>query len=102
MARNYRIKRTNGPPITGMCEFCGKRTYLPFQCRRCLGIFCENHHFPENHSCVPLSKIIEDYKRFEEINISKNGEDDIQNQLNEKRKLIRRLSEKYLTFTNFI
>ena len=89
MARNIRFRRNSGPPITGKCEICGERTYLPFQCRRCLGIFCANHHFPENHSCAPLSKIIEDYKRFEESNISKNGEDDIQNQLNEKRKLIR-------------
>lgn len=36
------------------CEYCGKEVYLPYKCKYCGGIFCAEHHLPENHDCLGL------------------------------------------------
>lgn len=36
------------------CEYCGKEVYLPYKCKYCGGLFCEEHHLPENHDCLGL------------------------------------------------
>lgn len=33
------------------CDFCKKRTYLPFTCNYYHGTFCEEHRLPEAHDC---------------------------------------------------
>jgi len=33
------------------CEFCGKELDLYFKCNYCGGLFCAEHHLPENHDC---------------------------------------------------
>ena len=38
-----------------LCEFCEKSINgLPFKCKRCSGIFCDEHHLPEAHKCSNL------------------------------------------------
>jgi len=70
-------------------------TYLPFQCRRCLGIFCDKHHLPENHSCIPISKIIKEFKQFEEHTLPKSKEENIKNKINEINRIILSLQTMY-------
>jgi len=38
------------------CQVCNKDVALPFICRYCGGIFCAEHHLPENHNCPGLSR----------------------------------------------
>ena len=38
------------------CEYCGKEVALPFRCKYCGGIFCVEHHLPENHECPALKE----------------------------------------------
>ncbi len=37
----------------GKCYFedCRKNDFLPFSCRYCELLFCEEHRFTENHNC---------------------------------------------------
>ncbi len=95
MNRNFRISKKNSPPITGKCDICGEMTYLPFKCKRCLGIFCDKHHFPENHSCVPISKIIKEFKQYEEFNLPKTEEEKIKNKIDEIKRIIVTLKSMY-------
>ncbi len=95
MARNIRFTKKKGPPISGKCDFCGERTYLPFQCKRCMGIFCDKHHFPENHSCVPISKIIKELKQFEEHTFPKSEEEEAKNKIDEINRIIITLQSMY-------
>lgn len=44
------------------CDHCDKRVDLPFNCKFCGGIYCDEHRLPENHECLGL----EEYK--EKIN----------------------------------
>jgi len=41
-------------PITGKCAYCGKEVTLPFKCKYCGLLFCDEHRLPENHSCRGL------------------------------------------------
>ncbi len=95
MARNIRFEVKNGPPTTGECDICGERTYLPFQCKKCLGIFCDQHHLPENHSCVPISKIIDDFNQFCEREFPMDEREKIQNKIQEINRIIVRLQAMY-------
>lgn len=37
------------------CQYCGVRIkVLPYRCRRCKGIFCDDHRLPEDHECPGL------------------------------------------------
>jgi uncharacterized protein YkwD len=38
------------------CSLCEKKldTFMPFRCRRCGHLFCDQHRLPENHSCIGL------------------------------------------------
>lgn len=94
MTRYTRITKKGGPPITGECDICGERTYLPFQCKKCLGIFCDKHHLPENHSCIPISKIIQEIKQFEEA-LPKSEEEEIKNKISEINRIMVRLQTMY-------
>lgn len=38
-------------PIIGKCSACGKEVTLPFKCKYCGQLFCDEHRLPENHSC---------------------------------------------------
>ncbi len=33
------------------CDICGKREFLPYECKYCGGVFCSEHRLPENHDC---------------------------------------------------
>jgi len=44
------------------CEYCGKEVALPFRCRYCGGLFCVEHHLPENHNCPGLKRGVEAFK----------------------------------------
>lgn len=33
------------------CRQCGNDVALAYRCRRCGGLFCDEHRLPENHSC---------------------------------------------------
>ena len=53
------IERTNREkkprtPIIGKCSACGKETTLPFKCKYCGQLFCDEHRLPENHACKGL------------------------------------------------
>jgi hypothetical protein len=95
MTRFARITKGSNPPITGKCDICEEMTYLPFRCKKCLGIFCDKHHLPENHSCIPISKIIQEIKQFEEQTLPKNVEEEIKNNICEKKRIIVRLQSMY-------
>jgi len=41
-------------PIIGKCAMCGKEVTLPFKCKYCGQLFCDDHRLPENHSCGGL------------------------------------------------
>ena len=36
------------------CDRCGRHENLPYNCRRCGGVFCGTHRLPENHDCPGL------------------------------------------------
>lgn len=38
-------------PIAGTCSSCQKKTTLPFRCKYCGGVFCDDHRLPEAHNC---------------------------------------------------
>lgn len=38
-------------PISGKCEKCGEKGSLPFRCKYCGELYCEEHRLPENHDC---------------------------------------------------
>jgi len=38
------------------CDYCGKEVYLPYRCKYCGGLFCVEHHLPENHNCPNLKR----------------------------------------------
>jgi len=44
------------------CEYCGKEVALPFRCRYCGGLFCVEHHLPENHNCPGLKRGVEAFR----------------------------------------
>lgn len=41
-------------PIAGTCQSCQKKTTLPFRCKYCGGVFCDEHRLPESHNCDGL------------------------------------------------
>ena len=38
-------------PLKGSCSNCKKEISLPFKCKYCVNLFCEDHRLPENHIC---------------------------------------------------
>jgi predicted nucleic acid binding AN1-type Zn finger protein len=43
----------------GESQACGYLDFLPFKCENCGGIYCEDHRFPDKHSCkVTYEKVI--------------------------------------------
>lgn len=47
------IKPSETPktPLVAHCEFCDAKTYMPYQCKFCNGVFCDDHRLPEKHRC---------------------------------------------------
>ena len=41
-------------PVAGTCTACQKKTTLPFRCKYCGGVFCDEHRLPESHNCDGL------------------------------------------------
>jgi len=37
------------------CRQCGNDVPLAYRCRRCGGLFCDEHRLPENHSCDAIA-----------------------------------------------
>ncbi len=38
-------------PISGRCSFCGKKVVMPYKCKFCGEVFCDEHRLPEKHEC---------------------------------------------------
>ena len=39
------------------CEYCGRKIEsIPFKCRYCNLIYCEEHRIPEEHMCTSMVK----------------------------------------------
>ncbi len=38
------------------CDYCGRESGMPYQCRHCGGTFCSEHRLPENHDCPGLDQ----------------------------------------------
>jgi|ETN01SMinimDraft_4_1059930.scaffolds.fasta_scaffold210856_2 predicted nucleic acid binding AN1-type Zn finger protein len=38
-------------PVTGICGMCGKQVTMPFKCKFCKGLYCDEHRLPEDHAC---------------------------------------------------
>ena len=44
-------------PVKGVCGFCAAQVTMPFRCKFCGGVFCDQHRMPENHSCPGLRSL---------------------------------------------
>ncbi len=38
-------------PLVAHCEFCDEKSYMPYICRRCGMVTCDEHRLPEKHRC---------------------------------------------------
>ncbi|MEE9594209.1 MAG: AN1-type zinc finger protein [Candidatus Hydrothermarchaeales archaeon] len=43
----------------GTCSYCSAEESMPFTCKFCGGLYCADHHLPENHGCIGLEKFKE-------------------------------------------
>ncbi|MFH1425010.1 MAG: AN1-type zinc finger domain-containing protein [archaeon] len=41
-------------PVSGKCAKCRKKVTMPFRCKHCEGLYCDDHRLPENHDCKEL------------------------------------------------
>ena len=89
------IEQNNFLDKAGKCDICGEMACLPFECKRCLGTFCDEHHLPENHSCIPINKLIKEFKQFEETTSPKSEEEVIKDKINEVNRIIVRIQNMY-------
>ncbi len=68
------IQQVANTLIKNQCSYCKKSiSILPFKCKRCGDIFCEEHRLPEAHEC-PV-KISYEGKWFKDENIIPNVEE---------------------------
>lgn len=44
-------KKKPSAPIAGVCSECQKKVVMPYKCKFCGKVFCDDHRLPENHSC---------------------------------------------------
>lgn len=47
------------------CDVCGTHVDMPYNCRRCGGVYCGEHRLPENHNCVGLDQWNDPSKVFD-------------------------------------
>ncbi len=40
-----------GAPLMGNCNYCGEKVSMPYKCKFCGQIFCDEHRLPESHEC---------------------------------------------------
>lgn len=61
------IARTGGgrkpAPVKGVCAMCDKHVTMPFKCKFCGGLYCDEHRLPESHDCTGLRKLRREQKR---------------------------------------
>lgn len=50
-------------PISGKCYKCGKRAIMPYKCKFCGGLYCDNHRLPESHDCEGLKRLKRDMNK---------------------------------------
>lgn len=50
-------KNKSSAPISGKCAKCKKSVVMPYKCKFCGRIFCDEHRLPENHDCVGVSAL---------------------------------------------
>ena len=39
------------------CEYCGKKTVMPYLCHYCGKRHCSDHKLPENHDCPNVNLV---------------------------------------------
>lgn len=89
------MTKKNSLSITGKCDICGEMACLPFECKRCLGNFCDEHHLPENHSCLPINKRIDDFNKFKDNTSTHSEEEVIKDKISELNRIITRVHTMY-------
>ena len=48
-------KRTYKTTTVAKCQYCGKEVYLPYRCRYCGGLFCDDNRLPPKHNCSGIA-----------------------------------------------
>lgn len=52
-------------PVRGACALCEKHVTMPFKCKFCGGLYCDEHRMPESHNCTGLGRLRREQKRSE-------------------------------------
>ena len=50
-------KERSKAPITGRCYFCDEKVSMPYKCKYCNNLFCDDHRLPENHDCHGIKSL---------------------------------------------
>lgn len=50
-------------PVKGACALCEKQVTMPFKCKFCGGLYCDEHRLPESHRCTGLGKLRREQRR---------------------------------------
>lgn len=50
-------------PISGKCYACSKTTPMPYKCKFCAGLYCDEHRLPEAHECEGLKRLKRDQEK---------------------------------------
>lgn len=50
-------------PVKGACALCEKQVTMPFKCKFCGGLYCDEHRLPESHNCSGLGRLRREQKR---------------------------------------
>lgn len=50
-------------PVKGACTLCEKHVTMPFKCKFCGSLYCDEHRMPESHNCAGLKKLRREQKR---------------------------------------
>lgn len=50
------VRKSERPkaPLTGRCSFCEQHVTMPYKCKYCGKLFCDEHRLPENHDCAGI------------------------------------------------
>ncbi len=51
-------------PVRGACALCDKQVTMPYKCKFCGGLYCDEHRLPESHNCKGLRKLRREQKRL--------------------------------------
>ncbi len=50
-------------PVKGACTLCEKHVTMPFKCKFCGSLYCDEHRMPESHNCAGLGRLRREQKR---------------------------------------